>query len=504
MTHAVSNAPAGLRRPADYLAAETIRVAVLFGDQQDDFTVPVKGSSALVAAGLAREIMEARSGEEGIDEDALIGILGMERLASGRPISPQESLADAGVVDGDVLILTAESGAPAFSRVTEMGSTAVAQANAARFQTVDEDTAISVSCWFLAAATVFAIGLGINAWRLQLAAGHDADWRPGAGLLTLALLLGIGAVGLGWRFPRQRRVAATLYGGALAAASVGAALVVPGQPAAANVVLGAAVAAVGGALLWWKAPAGRGIAASVALVGAGLTIGALVRMLLEVRLPAIMVGSALLGMVLVTFAPKVAALAAGLRPPPFPTITGKLLFETSPQLPENAMVPMDTVNSRPTTADQVSRANDANTYLTATIAASAIFVVAGCWGLITPADGRWWIQSIFVGVLSVVWLLRGRAFAARAQAIIVVSAALLAPAGAAARFAATSVTVSGAVAAGALAICVLGAIVAVWVPVHEFAPTERRWLVFIEYGLIALLVPLSWWIMNVYTAVRHS
>ncbi|SKO10540.1 type VII secretion integral membrane protein EccD [Mycobacteroides abscessus subsp. massiliense] len=53
-------------------------------------------------------------------------------------------------------------------------------------------------------------------------------------------------------------------------------------------------------------------------------------------------------------------------------------------------------------------------------------------------------------------------------------------------------------------ICVIGAIVAVWVPVHEFAPTERRWLVFIEYGLIALLVPLSWYLMSIYTAVRHS
>lgn len=210
MTHAVSQAPAGLRRPSDYLPAEMIRVAVLFADRQEDFTVPSRQKSALVAAGLAREIMESRSDEDSMAEDDLIGILGMEQLCTGKPISPEATLADAGIADGDVLILTATSGAPTFTRVTEMGSTAVARANAARYQTVDADTAISTACWVMAGATAFAVALAANAWRLQLRGGHDASLWPGVALLGLAAVLGSAAGTLGWRFPRQRRMTSTL------------------------------------------------------------------------------------------------------------------------------------------------------------------------------------------------------------------------------------------------------------------------------------------------------
>lgn len=501
MTHAAPPVPDGLRRPTDYLLAETIRVAVLFGGGQDDFVVPAEAPSSVVAAGLAKQIVEDRGDE--LAEDELIGVLGFEILG-GEAINPEQTLAAAGVRDGDVLLLSAVRDTPSFTKVNESGSSAVAAYNKARVKAVSQDVAITMACWIMAAATLFTVGLTANVKRLQLAVGHDADWRPGVGLIGLAVLLAAAAAGIGWRKPRQRRVSTTLWGCALGAAASGAAIATPGHPGAPQVFIASAITAVGAALLWRKAPVGRGVAAGLTLAAVAAMIGSGLRMLFELPIPAIMVGIAYAGLILITFAPRVATIAAGLKPPPFPTVTGKMLYETSDQLPEDTLVPAEMVGGRPEVADQVSRANASNTYLTGAVCAGALLVVAGCAGLPIPGDGRWWLQCIFVAGISFGLLMRGRGFAASSQAITVVAAALLASAAAAARFAAGSSLISAGVAGGVLVVAALGAVLAVWVPVHVFAPTDRRRIVYLEYAVLTLLLPLALWIMGVYTFVRHS
>lgn len=58
------------------------------------------------------------------------------------------------------------------------------------------------------------------------------------------------------------------------------------------------------------------------------------------------------------------------------------------------------------------------------IAVAIVFVGASVF-VVEPGQGRWWLATVFVGLLATVLLLRGRAFAARGQAITVVAAAVL-------------------------------------------------------------------------------
>lgn len=70
-------------------------------------------------------------------------------------------------------------------------------------------------------------------------------------------------------------------------------------------------------------------------------------------------------------------------------------------------------------------AEAANIYLTALLVTVGVFFVGGSIWVVIPGQGRWWLATVYIGVLAAVLVMRGRAFASREQSIIVVATGLL-------------------------------------------------------------------------------
>jgi type VII secretion integral membrane protein EccD len=499
--------PAGLRAAEQVRLAEQVRVAVLFGGRQTDVTLPAGTSVAGVVDALLRVFAAGDSGEaDGVrtpDDEGMVSAGEVTlTMIDGRPLDRTQSLAQQGVADGDLLILEAADVEVEFTPIVEAPSSAVAVLNAARLAMVTEKTARVVAGITVAAAAVLATAvLGLAWWRGVDAGGGWNLWPAG---LTAGLGVGLLTAGwLVWRLRADPVIAAALWLTALVVLPAAAVMAPPGRPGVWHAVLVGAVAATVAAVLWRLAPAARGLLAWLTITAAAALAMALVHAA-GVSLVYVWVAAAALALVVLSNAAMIAGLMAGIPVPPFPTVTGKDTFDDAEHIAREALVAAEHAGT-PSVAALARGAAAANTYLTAVVAATAVYFLGAAVGVGVPGRGRWWLATLYVVIVATILVLRGRSFTTRVQAIIVVGTGLVMLAIAAVKYAVVldGTAVCYWVAAVVLAVGALAPVIATVVPDRVFSPVFRKLVEWLEYALIFTVIPLTVWLLNLYYLARN-
>jgi type VII secretion integral membrane protein EccD len=491
----------GVRPAAQVRLAEQVRVAVIFAGQQHDVTLPANSPVAAVVEALIQVLQERRE-STGSAAAVTSGLVSLARI-NGDTLDRGQTLAQQGVVDGDLLVLEVTDSEVGFTPIVESASSAVAIANAKRFSAVTERTATTFAAVAVAAATLVALVVIGDVWRLNLAGGQDWNLLPALLVTGLAVLL-LMAAWLVWWLRTEERVACALWLSALLAFPAAAAMATPARAGSAHLLWAAVTATVLALLLWRLTPLPRGLMAWITVMGSATALLALVRLLWSVRTEYLWVGVLAAGLVVLTHAQSFAGRMAGIPLPPFPTVTGKVLFEDADDIAAEALAAAEH-RGTPSVTDLVEGAAKANTYLTALVVSTSVFFVCGAAAAITPGQGRWWLQFVFVTVLGVLLVLRGRAFTDHVQAVIVVATGLIMPTVAAVKFAVVehNTILSLVVAAGVLALGASALVVAAVVPAHVFSPVFRKAVEWAEYALVVAVLPMALWLCNVYYLARH-
>ncbi|MBS9535991.1 type VII secretion integral membrane protein EccD [Mycobacterium sp. M1] len=488
--------------------AEQVRVAVLFDGRQTDVTLPASVAVVSVVDTLLRVLDIAD--DEGVvrgarrpDADGMVtaGVLTLTRI-DGRPLDRSRNLVQQNVVDGDLLILKVVDTEVEFTPIVEAPSSAVAVLSAAAARTVDENTARVVAAAAAVASALVATAVLAGAWWRSFTAGQD--WNVWPAVLTGVLAVGLlgGGVLVRW-LRRDDMVATTLWVTALVVAPVSALMVAPGRPSVWHVMAAAVVAAGLSGLLWRVSSVARAVVVWVCITGAATWLMALVHSL-GVTLFYLWVVALALALVVLVNASTIAAMMAAIPVPPFPTVTGKDTFDDADHIAADALVAAEH-SGTPSVARLAQGAAMANTYLTAVVAATVVFFVGGAIGAGIPGDGRWKLATIFVVIVAIVLVLRGRAFAARGQAVTVVVTGLVMLVIVAVKYTVfwAQPVVAYVVAGLVVGLGLLALMVVAVVPARVISPVFRKAVEWAEYVLITSVLPITLWLCNVYYLARN-
>jgi type VII secretion integral membrane protein EccD len=490
-----------IRPAAQVRLAEQVRVAIISAGQQHDVTLPANSPVAAVVEALIQVLQDQRE-STGAAAAVTSGLVSLARI-NGETLDRGQTLAQQGVVDGGLLVLEITDAEVGFTPIVESASSAVAMANAARFSAVTERTAMAFAAVAAAAATLVALIVIGDVWQLNLARRQDWNVLPAVLSAGLAVVL-LAAGWLIWWLRAEVMVACALWLSALLAAPAAAVMGTPGRAGPAHLLWGTVTATVMAVLLWRLTPVPRGLMAWITLVGSATALLALIRLLWSVRTEYLGVGALAVALAVLTHSQGFAGRMAGIPLPPFPTVTGKVLFDDADDIAAEALAAAEH-SGTPSVAELVAGAAAANTYLTALVASTSVFFVSGAIAVSTPGQGRWWLQLVFVAALAALLVLRGRAFTDRTQAVIVVATGLMMATAAAVKytFAEHNTVLSLVVAAGVLALGAAALVVAAVVPAHVFSPIFRKAVEWAEYALVVAVLPMALWLCNVYYLARY-
>jgi type VII secretion integral membrane protein EccD len=504
---AVGERATGVRASARVRLREQVRVAVLFNGRQTDMALPATEAVATVAADVLRELLEpdealrARDGRDIITAGTVV----LKRVG-GTPLNRGQSLAEQGILDGDLLILDVDDAQVSFTPVIENASSAIAQFNAARFSSVTAQTAVTVAAVIAALGVVVAVALLVNAWRLDLAAATRWPWPalvPAAAAGVLAAVLLVGGAVVWWR--RQVAVVANgLWVGAVIAGSAAAFMTAPGTPDAWHTVFAAAAAAALAMLLWRLSRAPRGPLAWLTLVAGGVFAIALLHAI-GVAMTYVCIGALFVALLVLKSAEALAQVLALVPMPPFPTVTGKMMFDNAEEIAAEALVAAE-VEGTPSVGQLQRSATAANTYQLAVVAATSPFFILGAAGALTTGHGRWWLTTVYVLMLAAILVFRGRSFDDRATAVTVVATAFAMSTALGLKYAVSfhdarmSLLIAGLVLALGLAALVVAAVV----PQRVFSAPFRKAVEWVDYLLQFLTAPIVFWLLNLYFLTRNA
>jgi type VII secretion integral membrane protein EccD len=494
----------GVRRSDRTRLSEQVRVAVLFDGRQTDLTLPATSSVASVVDAMLRVLLEPGESIRSADDEGMIsaGTVVLARI-NGEPLDRAQTLAQQQVTDGDLLILEVADATVGITPVIENASSAIARANAERFSAVTDQTAVRFAAIAAGLIAVLAGGLGVNAWLINLAEGRTWDVWPAVALAGFTAVLLVSAM-LIWVRRREMVVVATaLWLAAIVTGSAAAAAAAPSHPGAWHVAFAAATAAVIAAALWKLTPVTPTVLAWITLSASGVC-GCAVVHALGVSMTYVATGAVVVAVFVLKSAETLAARMAAIPMPPFPTATGKLVFDDADDIAADALVAAET-DGTPSVAELTRAAAAANGYLGAIVAATAPFFVWGAACVVTPGQGRWWLATVFVAVVAAVLVFRGRAFADPVPAVVVVATALTMMAAVSIKYAVVvhnpwlSIALAGGVALVGLAALMIAAIV----PRRSFSPVFRKAVEWIEYLLTVLVVPFALWLLNIFALARN-
>lgn len=485
---------------------EQVRVAVLFNGRQTDMALPATETVATLAADVLRELDPGQPLRGPDGRDMVTPGKVVLKTVGGSVLNRGQSLADQGVTDGDLLVLDVEDAEVTFTPVIENASSAIAQFNAARFRSVTPQTAVTFSGVAAGLGSIVAVGLLVNAWRLDLLAGQRGALPalvPALAAAGLAVALLAGAALVWWR-RRAAAVANGLWMGAVVAGTTAAFIGVPGKPGPWHVVFAAAIAAMLAMLLWRLSPAPRGVVAWLTLVAGGV-FGIAVLHGIGIQMTYLWIGALFVALLVLKSTESLAQLLARVPMPPFPTVTGKLVFDDAEEIAAEALVAAETEGT-PSVAELEAAAAAANTYQQAIVAATAPFFVIGAAGAVSVGHGRWWLATVYVLTLAAILVFRGRSFADRATALTVVSTAFAMSTALALKYALTSPDswVSLVVGAVVMALGLAAVVAAAVVPRRVFSAPFRKGVEWLDYGMQVLIPPLVFWLLNLYFLTRNA
>ncbi|WP_327143765.1 type VII secretion integral membrane protein EccD [Nocardia sp. NBC_01327] len=476
---------------------ELCRVSVIGGNTQLDVGLPANAPIAAFIGDLV-QLIESRNpdptgGEEGgtplQPQHWTLAKLGRDMIA------PSQTLNDAEVYDGELLVLrsVAAKEAPAlFDDVID----AVSRLTTEEFRGWSAGAARWTGLSAAIVAVVFALVLG----AISRGAGDN--------FVAPIMLLGVGVGALVAAVIAQRKYADELTATVLMLCLLlltfgGAALAVPGSLGSPHVLLGASAALLVAIIGYRMVRAGAAIVAAVVTTAVFLGVAAAVRMVWDTDLPKLAAGVLVASIVLLSMVPRLAAMLARLPVPPVPS-AGEAI-DPADHEPRPTIEGIGAIGATvlPSAHGLGLRARTANHFQTGMVVGSAIGATAGALGAADPLGAARWQGIALAVVVTIILCLRGRAFADLTQACVLI-------AGGCATFIALVVLLalddSGnlLVSAGLLLAFAIGAIVFGVIGPHiEVTPVTRRLNEIFEYGLIVSIVPLVLWLADVYSMARN-
>lgn len=473
---------------------ELSRLTLVVGELNIDVGLPAHVSIAQYIPDVIDIANEQITANEAIVEFAAAD--GQWTLAplGGEPIAPHLSLGEAGVYDGDLLIICA-AGQPVSPLL---------------FDDVDDTQspgagAGAVRSWFTDNANVLA-GFGVTAAAAVTLAGVLARWA--AQPAVPAAVLALGAMGVLLACLVAHRPAATGTSAWIAAVSMplvfaGSLYLVPDGSSATSLPMSFALTAFGALLVLLVS--GRGSAVYTAIIAA-CTFGGVSSTAMLLWQPPIRTVGALLAttaVIVVYLAPRVTIGLSKLPIPRVPT-AGEPLDDIETQ----GGTTVEGVNAIgkqiiPTEEDLISRVRRANQHLTGILVAAALAALVGCYLAVDVSNGFYWQGTVFAMMVATVLCLRGRGHHDLVQSATLIGSGLTIAVTVVLK---TAVYVEGWQARAVvvlLALMVLILACGLVAPLREFSPVMRRQVEILEYIAVGSLFPLCFWIIRVYAFFRE-
>lgn len=422
------------------------------------------------------------------------------------PLKLDQSLDEAGVVDGSLLTLVAVSRTERYRPLVEDVIDAVAV-----LQESPEFDRDALNRFVVLAIPVAALALTVLSLLAWTNTGHPLWWAPGLGVLGIALLVGSTVA-------KNRYVnldfAESLLAAAFATIPGAVALAVPlprgigslGAPQ----VAGAALAVLLLTLATRGGPRRRAELGSFLAVTALATTGAAIACGYgwQYWIPA---GAILFGLFVVTNAAKLTVAVARIALPPIPapgeTVGNEELLdavEAPEATDEESSTWQAIMASVPDSAARLTeRSNLARQLLIGFVAAGTLVLATGAIAVVVR--GHFFVHSLLVAVLvAAVCGFRSRLYAERWCAWALLAAAVAIPTGVTARVSlwyphSAWVVLAIYLAAGVLAIVIIGATSGV----QRLSPVTKRILEMVDGLAIAAAIPLLLWIASVYDFIRN-
>lgn len=430
--------------------------------------------------------------------------------ANGTTLDVTKTLDELGVEDGTTLVLVPAAEGEPFEPQYESLSTGLARVGKRLFQPVTATTAAHTAIAIVAmiAATLLALTV-----RNRL---HSDSLLPALVAGAAGLLAAAGAVTV-WRWwPRQSDVLSGFGWVAVPLLSVAAAGAAPGRVGAAQVFIAALTV---GVLTWTLVSLTRrhytASATVMTLCGlGGLAAGA--RMWRPVQGQWLGMGALIALLLLLSLAPTFALWAARIRPPHFGSITGRDLFRRADGSPVDTVSPVETdedgeadepsPDTTPRGAQLAAAARRANEVLTGICIAAGLTLPIAVWATLMPGRPRGVAAAVLCGLLILIFVSRGRAYADRRQAVALVLGAAAAVCAGVARYVLHWPADSWAPllwgATLLIGFAAIGLVAALLVPVTRFTPLVRMITEWLEPAAIVVAMPLAAWIGGLFTWVR--
>ncbi|MGV9710586.1 type VII secretion integral membrane protein EccD [Gordonia sp. NPDC003424] len=478
-----------------------VRVSVVGGDTQLDVGLPAAIPVAVFMPDLVAQIGSRAPTHHGYGQpddgtratdDAgrwTLALVGHDQIA------PHRSLAESGIRDGDLLVLrsvrTSES-PEMFDDVLD----AVARLNESRFASWSPRAARHVG-HVVAVLAAVAAAVGLCAYRWT----RDGVWPAGLGAIVAVAL--VAAATIVARHHRDTATATVLAASSTPLAFVAGMLLVPGCFGAAHLVLGCAVALVSVVLSHRLTAVGTALhtASAAAMLLGGM--GAAAVMLLGAPVADVSAVVAATGVLVIALAPRATIVLARLPLPPVPTAGARIETTMDDSAPDIEGIGAVGAIALPKADALERRSFVANAYLTGIVAGTTAVTAIGAMLAAAPQAGFDAKAAAFAVVVGAVLCLRGRSHSDLGQASVLIGG------GAAIALALTAELAFGpgsrpipAFVFG-MVILVAALVFGVLAPATEFSPVMRRAAEIVEYLLVAVIVPLLLWLLDLYRIVRE-
>ncbi len=467
-------------------APDLARVTILAKHTQVDMAIPVDVPVALVIPSVVDMVAQHsrtndfdNQGERYEPAEWVLARIGHP------PFSNSLSLGEQGVRDGELLMLESASHTaptPLFDDI--MYNVAIADADHYRGWT---PRSARVTGSVLAAVTML-----VGCFGLLAAPDALPVWVSGSLALFIAVLCVVAGTVLS-RMYGDTGAALVLGGCALPAAFTAGMLFVPDHYGWAHLLLGATLFGATAVLAWRVTGVGLALFIGSATVAVFTIPAALVGLLSDQPVRAIGAVLAAAGLAGLSLSPRVSMLLAKLPLPPVPA-PGTPIDPTEDDPDDHRALPtLDVLRAK---------SERARNYLAGLVTATTLVTVAGALAAVdASAETPYWQGIALALVCSVVLMFRSRTYAGAEQAVVLIAGGaaivLIMLAGMAIRMEQPLVVFGT-----ALVILVAALVIGIIVPNQQATPPMRRAAELIEYGFVAAVLPLVFWVTDLYSLVR--
>ncbi|MGW4356063.1 type VII secretion integral membrane protein EccD [Nocardia sp. NPDC004582] len=467
-------------------APDLARVTVLAKHTQVDMAIPVDVPVALIIPSLVDLVdQHNRANDFDLDGESVEPRAWVLARVGRPPFANSLSLSELGVRDGELLMLQrAEYIAPAPLFDDIMDSVAIADADHFRGWSPRTarltGSALAVAAMLTGCFGLLAVPDAVPAWITAVVA-------------TAVTLLLVTASTVLARIYRDHASALVLGGCALPTAFTAGLLYVPDHYGWANALLGSVLAGATAVLTWRVTGVGPGLFIGAAALAVFTIPATLTGLLTDLPQRAVGGGVAALGLAGLSLAPRLSMLLAALPLPPVPA-PGTPIDPTEDD--------PDDHRALPTLEALRAKSERARDHLAGLVAATTLVIATGAVASVDPSAARpFWPGLALALACAAVLMFRSRTYADARQAVVLIAggaAIVLLVLIGAALTQRQPLTVFGVATALFAAALVLGFLV----PRQQASPPMLRAVELLEYGFVAAVAPLAFWVTGLYALVR--